>query len=141
MNGTTHQQPRDYEHLVDDPAVAEEQALALCGLLAGIQADAVLIWDDVPSVVLGHIVARYLGLRLIRICEVEGIVDFVSDVPEHSRALLLAPELREEKTLLAMRTLVGRQGAIVAAVAVLDNSAVASAARVDGLQVVALRSS
>jgi len=79
--------------------------------------DRVLVWDDAPAAVLGHVVARELGVGVTVVAEVEGLVELVDDLPAGEQVLLVSPAYRRPEEIMAMRSVTSRVGAVAVAVA------------------------
>lgn len=60
---------------LQSPTVAEVLGRSLASVLKGIAADVVIVWDQVETSVLGHVVSRELGSDLVYAYSVEGSLD------------------------------------------------------------------
>src|SRR5881275_3142805 len=78
-----------------DPAGAEALAGALAEPLADSGATLVVVWEDVEDVVLGHVVARRLGVPVLRTFNADGLVGHSGPLPSGVRAILVADSLRD----------------------------------------------
>lgn len=110
-----------YDGMVD-PAGAEKLGAALAGRLAPLQPDLLLVWQDVEDAVLGFIVARELGVPMIRAYDAEGIVACSGEVPSRARVVAVTDAVRDSNVLLALRSLVERSDGTLLGVGVLDGS-------------------
>lgn len=90
--------------------------------------EAVLYWDDGGDLILAHVVARELGVPLVRVYLVEGIVYTQGVVLRGSRALLLADAFRNENELRVLREIaVQHEASPVALAALVDTAQAADA--------------
>lgn len=82
------------------------------------------IWNTVDEAVLGHSIAHYLGSRVRRASELEGILTFSDKLDPGSRVALVATQWTGRR-LASLRSLVSLSGAKpVAVAAVLHSPAV-----------------
>lgn len=103
-----------------DPAGAEQLGKLLAERARPYQPSVVLLWDDAPDVVLGHVVGRELGISAVRSYDREGLIDLDGgSLPAGSRVLLLVDAFRDAGLLRAMCNLVARARSTVVATAVL----------------------
>jgi len=105
-----------------DPAGAEKLGKALAALTRGVAPTLVVVWEEVEDVVLGHIVARELGVPLIRIYNAEGLAASSSPIPDGAAGLLVSDVLRDTRPVRAAEALLVRAGGRLLAVAVLVSS-------------------
>ena len=98
---------------LSDPLGAEELGRLLSQRLRPFRPTAVLLWEDPQDVVLGHIVARELGIVAVRSYNEEGLIELAGTLPPNSRVLLLTDAFRDAGLLRAMRGIVERHGGTV----------------------------
>lgn len=116
-SGVTPDVPK-YNGLVDPPG-AEELASELARRLGDAGPTAVVIWEDPEDVVLGHVVARELGLTVVRAFDADGLVGQRGALPEASRVALVVDAVRDPRIVLAVSQLVERAGGRLVATGVL----------------------
>jgi hypothetical protein len=95
------------------PAVAEILGKQLAKVVTAANPDTVIVWDQVESAVLGHVVARELGADLIYAFSVEGSLGLSGHLTEGSRAVVISYDWTELHGLDAMVRFVQSQGAAV----------------------------
>lgn len=105
-----------------DPAGVEELGRRLADKLRQIAVDAVLIWEDVEDLVLAHVVARELGVHVVRAFDADGLVMSVGRIDAGDNVVVLADTFRDATVLDALRSLVHSRAAAVAALATLVHS-------------------
>jgi adenine/guanine phosphoribosyltransferase-like PRPP-binding protein len=110
--------PRKYDGLAD-PSGAEELGAYLAEALRPSAPAVVLIWEDPEDVVLGHVVARELGLRVVRVYDADGLVGHSADLPDAPRCALVADAIRDARVVLAVRAIAEQAGGELVATAVL----------------------
>ncbi|MPZ87421.1 MAG: hypothetical protein GEU81_04970 [Nitriliruptorales bacterium] len=110
-----------------DPAGAEELATELAERVADLQPTLVMLWEPPEDVLLGHILARELGIRAVRCFDADGLVSCAGDVGAGERVLVVADAFRDEHSLQAMVSLVAQRGSSVVGRACLVDDA-----RLDG---------
>lgn len=104
-----------------DPAGAEQLGMALSKQLEA-HGEVVLVWQDPEDLVLGHIVARELGVTVARAFDADGLIEFVGRFPQHAAVVILADMFRDETVLRALDALVAQRGGHVSAYAALATS-------------------
>lgn len=112
-----------YNGLLDPPG-AEALAAELAGRLADRGATLVAIWEDVEDIVLGHVVARQLGVPVLRAFNADGLVGHAGPLPSGARAILVTDALRDPLAPRALRALLERNGGALLGVAALVDSGV-----------------
>lgn len=116
-----------------DPAGAEELGRQLAGRLREIRPTAIVVWEDAEDVVLGHVVARELGVGLVRAYDADGLVGTNARLPDEPRLALVVDAVRDTRVVRAARALAGQHGGSLVATAVLmDTRALASVEREAG---------
>lgn len=120
-----------------DPAGAEDLGGALAAELAGHRVDLVVVWEDVEDAVLGFVVARHLGVPVVRTYNADGLVEHVGPIPSGGRAVLVTDAPRDGAAARAVRALLARRGGELLGVAALldppkvgDEPALASLVRI-----------
>jgi hypothetical protein len=108
-----------------DPVGAEELGCLLAEASRDAAVDVVVVWQDAEDLVLAHVVARELGVRVVRTFDADGLVGHHGDFPPNARALIVADTLRDPSVGRALEQLVRQQGGQVIAAAVLIDSRVA----------------
>lgn len=121
-----------------DPAGAEELAGELAARLRELTPSVIVVWEDAEDVVLGHVVARELGVRMVRAYDADGLVGTNSDLPSGARVAFVADAVRDPRVILAARALAERDGGSLVATAVLTGSAPLDAAATEAGEVIAL---
>ncbi|MCU1640718.1 MAG: type polyketide synthase [Nocardia sp.] len=102
-----------------DPGGAEQLGIALAAELAPAAPEVVLVWESAEDLVLGHIVARELGVAVVRAYDFDGLVRYVGSFPDRPRVALLADAFQDAFVLRALNSLVAQQGGTVIATAAL----------------------
>jgi hypothetical protein len=77
---------------------------------------ALVVWDTSDEAVLAHVVARHLGVGVLRASEAEGLLALTPDLTAGTPLALLATQWGERR-LATLRTLVANRGGRVVAVA------------------------
>lgn len=86
-----------------DPALVEQVGLALAALLGEQHVDNVMVWSPTDAVLLGHVVAREVGARLVRGLEVGGVLDIEGSLESDSRvAILDSGSIRSVRQMIAL---------------------------------------
>ena len=83
-----------------------------------------VVWEDVEDVVLGHVVARRLGVPVLRTFNADGLVGHSGPLPSGVRAILVADSLRDPLAPRAVRALLERSSGTLLGVAILVDSGV-----------------
>lgn len=102
-----------------DPAGAEALAGELARRVAERGATLVVIWEDVEDIVLGHVVARELGVPVLRAFNADGLVGHVGPLPGGARGILVTDSPRDPLASRALRALLERAGGTLLGVAAL----------------------
>jgi len=113
--------PSKYSALLD-PAGAEKLGIALAAVARDIAPSLVVIWEDVEDLVLGHIVARELGLPLVRIYNAEGLAASSSPIPAKASALLVSDAMPDAGPVRTAEALLKQAGGQLLAAALLVGS-------------------
>lgn len=95
------------------PAVAEILGKELATVITAANPDTVIVWDQVESAVLGHVVARELGADLGYAFSVEGSLGLSGHLAGGSRAVVVSYDWTELHGLDALVRFVQSQGAVV----------------------------
>jgi hypothetical protein len=113
--------PGKYNGLVD-PAGAEQLGRLIAEQARPLQPSVVLIWEDPEDIVLGHIVARELGVRAVRAWNADGLVGQSSPLHASDRALLVLDAVRDPRAVRAVQAVVDRDGGTLVGTAVLKST-------------------
>ena len=98
------------------PGVAEILGKELAEALAPTSPDTVLVWDQVESAVLGHVVARELDADLIYAYSVEGSLGLSGELTAGSRTVVVSYDWTEAHGLGALVSFAQSQGAEVSGI-------------------------
>lgn len=98
------------------PAVAEILGKELANVMADSAPDTVLVWDQVESAVLGHVVARELGADLIYAFSIEGSLGLSGVLAAGTKAVVVSYDWTELHGLDALVRFAQTQGAVVAGI-------------------------
>jgi hypothetical protein len=110
---------------LSDPAGAEQLGQALGSRLARTRPDVLLVWEDVEDVVLGYVVARVLGVTVVRTYDAEGIVACSGEIGRGARAVAVTDSVRDPTVMRALRSVVERSGGELVAIGTLVGSTLA----------------
>jgi adenine/guanine phosphoribosyltransferase-like PRPP-binding protein len=92
-----------------DPPGAEAIGRALAESVRDLEPTKVLVWEDADVNVLGHVVARELGITAARALEVSGVLDLDGTIGK-DRVVVVADAIRRTSHGQAMRALAERAG-------------------------------
>jgi adenine/guanine phosphoribosyltransferase-like PRPP-binding protein len=95
------------------PGVAEILGKELAKILSPHKPDTVLVWDQVESAVLGHVVARELDADLIYAFSVEGSLGHSGELAPGTRTVVVSYDWTEMHGLEALAHFAESQGATV----------------------------
>ena len=98
------------------PGVAEILGKEIAKVLAPTAPDTVLVWDQVESAVLGHVVARELDADLIYAFSVEGSLGHSGELTQGTRTVLVSYDWTELHGVDALVRFAQSQGADVAGI-------------------------
>ncbi|WP_395405777.1 hypothetical protein ACHMXB_22635 (plasmid) [Arthrobacter sp. UC242_113] len=101
---------------LQSPAVAEALGVAIAATLQNAAAEIVVVWDQIETGVLGHVVARELQTDLIYAYSVEGSLGFSAELFPGSRAVLVSYDWTESHGLDAIIRFTQSSGAAVTAI-------------------------
>ena len=101
---------------LQSPAVAEALGRGLAASLTSAAPDTVVVWDQVESAVLGHVVARELRADLVYAFSVEGSLGISGTLAPGSRAVAVSYDWTELHGLDALVRFTQSQGALVAGI-------------------------
>ncbi|MQA82806.1 MAG: hypothetical protein GEV10_30860 [Streptosporangiales bacterium] len=99
-----------------DPARTERMGTAIATEVAALDASTVVCWDVSEDAVLAHVVARELGVDLVRAVEIEGIVALLQPIVDGARVVLVAETFRARTGLAGLSGVVTHAGGVVVAV-------------------------
>lgn len=102
-----------------DPAGAETLARSLADRLRDAGPTVVLVWERPEDAVLGHVVARELGLPAVRAFDAEGLVGHGPGLADGARIALVADAVRDAQAVHAAHGLADQLGGELVATAVL----------------------
>ncbi|RBP61516.1 hypothetical protein DFO66_12150 [Brevibacterium sanguinis] len=97
------------------PPEVETTGKRLASEASELGADLVLIWNQVEDAVLGHIVARELGVGIAYANEVEGILDTCGALAG-CRVLVVFAETPKDSDITALTGLIATSGASLAGI-------------------------
>ncbi len=95
---------------LDAPAVVQSLAGALAALLPAPSPDLVLVWDEMPAVLLGFLIGVAVERPVLRLADDEGVVRASRDLQPGQRVVLVGDLLSERQVRLA-RAFVESRGA------------------------------
>ncbi len=121
-----------------DPAGAEELGGELAARLRDVAPDAIVVWEDAEDVVLGHVVARELGVPMVRAYDADGLIGTNGELPRQPRVALVADAIRDARVVRAASALAARDGGSLEATAVLVGTAALDGVAPEAGQVLAL---
>lgn len=101
---------------LQSPGVAESLGRALAASLLRTAPDIIVVWDQVESAVLGHVVARELHADLVYGFSVEGSLGTSGILKSASRAVVVSYDWTEMHGLDALVRLTESRGPIVAGI-------------------------
>jgi adenine/guanine phosphoribosyltransferase-like PRPP-binding protein len=113
--------PAKYNALAD-PAGAEDLARRLAEQARNLNPTVVVVWEDPEDIVLGHVVARELGVRAVRAWNADGLVGQSSPLHAGDRALLVLDAVRDPRAVRAVQAVVDRDGGTLVGTAVLQST-------------------
>ncbi len=113
--------PAKYNGLAD-PAGAERLGQLLAERARSLEPSVVLVWEDPEDIVLGHVVARELGVRAVRTWNADGLVGQSSPLRAGDRALLVLDAVRDPRAVRAVHAVVDRDGGSLVGTAVLRST-------------------
>lgn len=95
------------------PVVAEVLGRSLAAVLKAAEPETAVVWDQIENAVLGHVVARDLGIDLVYAFSVEGSLGFSSSLEKGSRVVVISHDWTELHGLEALVRFIQAQGAVV----------------------------
>ncbi|MEU5852266.1 hypothetical protein [Saccharopolyspora shandongensis] len=99
-----------------DPAVPEVLGTRLATELRRFQPQTVVLWSDLATAVLGHVVARELGAQVVYAFADEGVLTLEGTMSAGEQVALIGYDWPTRPGLDALVRLVRNSGAVVAAV-------------------------
>jgi len=121
-----------------DPIVPETLGKHLAAEIRATDVEAIVVWDSLNDVVLGHVVARELDARLVTAFADEGILGFDPMTPDGLRVALLAYSWSTYPGLDALLNALEHSGATVTAVCALRTEDIPEVELPEGAQIVTL---
>lgn len=97
---------------LDAPAVVQSLAGALAALLPAPSPDLILVWDEMPSVLLGFLIGVAVERPVLRLADDEGVIRASRELQPGQRAVLVGDLLSERQVRLA-RAFVESRGALL----------------------------
>lgn len=104
-------------HGMLDPAGADRLGVVLAEKARTVGPNVIVVGEGANDLVLGFVVARELGLPLVRVLNLEGLVGASGVLPVHPRAAFVADRVHKIEFVTAVRNLMEREGGELAAVA------------------------
>lgn len=101
---------------LQSPEVAEILGRRLAAAFNAGNVDSVVVWDQVESAVLGHVVARELHADLVYAYSVEGALGVSAALETGSRVVLVSYDWSEDPGVDALAAFVGSRGLEVAGI-------------------------
>jgi hypothetical protein len=95
---------------LSDPAGVDALGVMLAERAKDLDPDLVIVGEGAKDLLLGFVVARELGLPLVRCLNLEGLVGAVGDIPDGCRAIFVADKIRKSGFVHAVGNLVDREG-------------------------------
>ena len=117
-NGTPAAVVPKYNGLLDARGV-EQLGAELARRLADHGPELVLVWQDVEDVLLAHIVARELGVGVVRAYDADGRVAYTGTFPAAARVAIVTDLVRDDTAVRALRQLVAQQSGEVVGIGTL----------------------
>lgn len=112
----------DYTVMLD-PAATERMGTALAEQLRSHTPDTVVLLDEhSDDVVLGHVVARTLGIGLSRVIEASGVLEVEGAPMDDRRVAVVASGIEQSGALHSVSTLLEQRNSAVAVVGVLRST-------------------
>ncbi len=103
-------------HGVLDPASTDKLGALLAEKARPTGANIVVVGEGANDLVLGFVVARELGLPLVRVLNLDGLVGAAGTLPERPKAVFVADRVHKKEFVTAVRNLLDREGGELAAV-------------------------
>lgn len=88
--------------VVGQPSDAERVGLYLATRLDEASPQAVMAWEDAASVQIAHVVARELGVHVVKAFDEEGLVAWEGPLSDARRIVVVADAFRDETSVNAM---------------------------------------
>jgi hypothetical protein len=104
-------------HGVFDPAGADELGVLLAEKARTLEPNVVVVGEGANDLILGFVVARELGLALVRVLNLEGLVGAVGSLPARPRGAFVADRVHKKEFVTAVGNLLDREGGELAGVA------------------------
>ena len=111
-------------HGMLDPAGADGLGVLLAAKARPVEANVVVVGEGANDLVLGFVVARELGLPLVRVLNLEGLVGASGALPARPRAVFVADRIHKSGFVTAVGNLLEREGGELAVVASLVTASV-----------------
>ena len=111
-------------HGTVDPAGTDQLGVLLAEKARTVGANLIVVGEGANDLVLGFVVARELGVPLVRVLNLEGLVGASGVVPPHPMGAFVADRVHKREFVTAVRNLLDREGGELVAVASLVTSSV-----------------
>ena len=117
-----------------DPAGAEHLGVLLAEKARTVRPNVILVGEDVRNLVLAFVVARELGVPLVRILDEDGLVGVDGTLPARARAAVVADVFIKGELVDATQALLAQAGGeLVAALSLVTRSTLNLPVRAVGL--------
>ena len=114
-----------YDPLLD-PEGAEALGIRLADEVRGRGANTIVVWSGATDTVLGFIVARRLGLPVVRLVDDDGLLEIHGAFPPTSRAALVTDLARGDRIVGAKAAVTRQGGQLIAVVALVGSETTVS---------------
>lgn len=114
-----------YDPLLD-PEGAEALGVRLADEVQGRGANAIVVWSGTTDAVLGFIVARRLGLPVVRFVDDDGLLEIHGAFPPTPRVALVTDAARDEQIVGAKAAVTRQGGELIAVVALVGSETAVS---------------
>lgn len=105
-------------HPLDAPGAVQALAGALARLLPAPRPDLILVWDEMPSVLLGFLIGVALERPVVRLADDEGVLRASRDLQPGQRVIMAGDLLSDRQVRLA-RAFVESRGALLSGIGAL----------------------
>jgi hypothetical protein len=111
-------------HGTHDPAATDKLGVLLADKARTVDANVIVVGEGGNDLVLGFVVARELGVPVVRVLNLEGLVGASGVLPAHPKAAFIADRIHKREFVIAVRNLVDREGGELVVVASLVTSSI-----------------
>jgi hypothetical protein len=102
-----------------DPVATDQIGRELAHRMKVLNPNVVCVWEEPTDMILGHVVARELGLRWVRCVNSDGLAAILGLLPRNPRAALVSSVALGIQTIRAIQNLVAVHGGALVGVGVL----------------------